>query len=84
MRLTQEHHHKEDLEVKVLAVEKDKQLLEAENHSLMEQLTRSGDQQKGMTLGLALLVFSISRYLTVTYSTGDGARPFPGGRRPAN
>ena len=33
---TQERHHKEDLEVKVLALEKDKQLLEAENHSLRE------------------------------------------------
>ena len=76
MRLTQEHHHKEDLEVKVLAVEKDKQLLEAENHSLMEQLTRSGDQQKGMTLGLALLVFNVLRYLTVMYNVGDGGRPF--------
>ena len=77
MRFTQEHHHQEDLEVKVLALEKDKQLLEAENHSLSEQLSRIGDQQKGMTLGLALLVFSILRYLTVTYSAGDGAWPFP-------
>ena len=51
--------------MKVLAVEKDKQLLEAENHSLMEQLTRSGDQQKGMTLGLALLVLSILRCLDI-------------------
>ena len=33
---TQEHHRKEDLEVKVRALEKDKQLLEAENHSLSE------------------------------------------------
>ena len=36
VRLTQEHHRKEDLEVKVLALEKDKQLLEAKNHSLSE------------------------------------------------
>ena len=36
VRFTQEHHRKEDLEVKVLALEKDKQLLEAENHSLSE------------------------------------------------
>ena len=77
VHLTQECHHKEDLEVKVLALEKDKQLLEVENHSLREQLSYSGDQQKGMTLGLALLVFSILRYLTVTYSAGDGAWPFP-------
>ena len=77
VHFTQERHHKEDLEVKVLALEKDKQLLEAENHSLSEQLSRIGDQQKGMTLGLALLVFSVLRYLTMTYITGDGAWPFP-------
>ena len=76
MRLTQEHHHKEDLEVKVLALEKEKQLLEVENHSMSKQLGHSGDQQKGMTLGLALLVFGVLRYLTVTYNAGDGARPF--------
>ena len=76
MRFTQERHRKEDLEVKVLALEKDKQLLEAENHSLIKQLGHSGDQQKGMTLGLAVLVFSVLRYLTMMYSAGDGARPF--------
>jgi len=41
---TQERYRKEDLEVKVLALEKDKQLLEANNHSLSEQLDHSGDQ----------------------------------------
>jgi len=64
------------MEVKVLVLEKDKQLLEAENHSLSEQLGRSGDQRKGMTPGLVLLEFSILRYLTMTYSAGDGAWPF--------
>ena len=77
MRFTQERHHKEDLEVKVLALEKDKQLLVVENHSLSKQLSCSGDQQKGMTLGPALLVFSVLRYLTMTYNAGDGAQPFP-------
>ena len=73
MRFTQERHRKEDLEVKVLALEKDKQLLEVENHSLSEQLGHSSDQQKGMTLGLALLVFNVLRYLTMMYNVGDGA-----------
>ena len=40
---TQERYRKEDLEVKVLALEKDKQLPKAENHSLSEQLSHSGD-----------------------------------------
>ena len=43
VHLTQEHHHKEELEVKVLALEKEKQLLEVESQSLREQLSRSGD-----------------------------------------
>ena len=43
-RLLQERHSREDLEVKVMALEKDKQLLEAVNYSLSEQLGRSGDQ----------------------------------------
>ena len=47
--------------------------LEAENYSLSEQLGHSGDQQKGMTLGLALLVFNVLRYLTMMYNVGDGA-----------
>ena len=43
MRFTQERHRKEDLEVMVLALEKEKQLLEVESQSLSEQLDRSGD-----------------------------------------
>ena len=77
VHLTQERHRKEDLEVKVLALEKDMQLLEAENHSLSEQFGCIGDQHKCMTLSLALLVFSVLRYMIVTYNIGDGAWPFP-------
>ena len=43
VHFTQERHHKEDLEVKVLVLEKYTQLLEVENHLLSKQLGRSGD-----------------------------------------
>ena len=76
-RLLQEHHHREDLEVKVLALEKDRQLLEAENHSLVEQCRRSADQQKGMSLDLALLMLGIMRRLPMVHSPRDGAQPLP-------
>lgn len=45
--------------MKVLALEKEHQVLEAENWSLTEQLSHSADQQKGMILGLALLILSV-------------------------
>ena len=54
-RLLQERHRREDLEVKVLALEKDRQLMDAENQSLAERLHCSTDQEKGMTLNLALV-----------------------------
>ena len=44
MCLLQKCHRWEDLEVKVLALEKDHQLLEAENHSLA---SHNANQQKG-------------------------------------
>ena len=62
-RLLQEHHHREELEVKVLVLEKDRQLMEAENQSLAERLSRSTDQEKGMTLDLALLMLSVIKQL---------------------
>lgn len=65
-RLTQERHHREDLQVNVLALEKDRQLLEAENQSLAEQCSRSTDQQKGMSLNLALLIISVVRRLPMS------------------
>jgi cell division protein FtsL len=58
-RLTRTCHREEDLKVKVLTLEKEHQVLEAENWSLTKQLSRSADQQKGMILGLALLILSI-------------------------
>ena len=76
-RLLQERHRREDLEVKVLALEKDRQLMEVENQSLAKQLSHSTDQQKGMTLDLALLMLSIVKYPPIVCSPGDGAQPFP-------
>ena len=70
--------------MKVLALEKDKQLLEVENHSLSEQFGCIGDQHKCMTLSLALLVFSVLRYMIVTYNIGDGAWPILGSHQPAS
>ena len=46
-RLLQELHHRKDLEVKVLALEKERQQMEVESQSMAEQLSRSTDQQKG-------------------------------------
>lgn len=54
--LTKVRHQEEDLEVKVLALEKEHQLLELENRSLTARLSREADQQKGMFLWLALLM----------------------------
>ena len=82
-RLTQEHHHREDLEVKVLALEKDHKLLEVENKSLVEQCSRGNDLQKGMSLNLALFIISVVRCLPVMCSPGDGPCPFSGSCRPA-
>ena len=76
-RLTQERHRREDLEAKVLALEKDRQVMEAENHSLAEQCNHSADQQKGMSLDLALLMLGIMRRLPMVHSPRDGAQPLP-------
>ena len=80
--LLQGCHHREDLEVKVLALEKERQQMEVESLSMTEQLSRSTDRQKGKSQNFALVVFSIVRRLTVIHNTGDRARPFPGGLRP--
>ena len=76
-RLTQERHHREDLEMKVLALEKEYQQLEVESQSLTERLSRSADQQKGMALDLAPLMLSVVKHLPMVCSPRDGARPFP-------
>ena len=68
--------------MKVLALEKESQQMEVEGQSMAEQLSHSTDRQKGRFWNFALLVFSIVRCLTVIHSTGDGARPFPGGLLP--
>lgn len=48
--LLQERHHREDLEVKVLALEAERRQMETESQSLAKQLSRSTDQQRGMVL----------------------------------
>jgi hypothetical protein len=57
--------HREDLEVKVLALEKEHQLLEAENRSLTERHGRSANQQKGKTFSIVLWVFGVMICLSI-------------------
>ena len=76
-RLTQECHHREDLEMKVLALEKEHQQLEAESQSLTERISHSADEQKGMALDLALLMLRVVKHIPVVCSPRDGAQPFP-------
>ena len=82
--LLREHYRREDLEVKVLALEMERQQMEAEGQSMAEQLSRSADRQEGMSRNFALLVVSIVKCLPIICSTRDGARPFPGSLRPAS
>ena len=56
--------------------------MEVESQSMAERLSRSTDRQKGRSQNFTLVVFSIVKHLTVVHSTGDGARPFPGGLLP--
>ena len=49
VRLLQKRHRGEDLEVKVLALEKERQQMEAEGQSMAEQLSHSADREKGMS-----------------------------------
>ena len=42
--LLRERHRREDLEVKVLALEKERQQMEVEGQSMAEQLSRSTDR----------------------------------------
>ena len=58
-RLTRVRHQEEDLEVKVLVLEKEHQVLESENRSLTAWLSHEADQQKGMFPCLALLMLSV-------------------------
>lgn len=54
--LTQGRHHREDLEVMVLALEKEHQQLEVESRLLTKRLSRSADQQKRYDLGSCSVV----------------------------
>ena len=56
-RLTRACHQQEDLEVKVLALEKEHKLLEAKNRSLTERLSHIAIQPKGKTFNVVLWVF---------------------------
>ena len=81
-RLLQERHRREDVEVKVLALEAERRQMEAKKQTLAEQLSHRTNQQKGMTLNLALLMLSVVKCLPMVCSPGDGARPFPRDHRP--
>ena len=90
-RLLQERHRREDVEVKVLALEvehwqmeAEHRQMEAENQTLAMQLSHSADQQKGMIFNLVLLMLNIVRRLAVMCNIGNGARPFPGGHHAAD
>ena len=71
-RLLRERHRKEDLEVKVLALEKERQQMEGEGQSMAEQLGHSADQEKGLDQNFALLLFSVVTCLSIVRSIGDG------------
>jgi len=72
------------MEVKVLALEKERQQMEAEGQSLAEQLGHSDDREKGFALNFALLLFSAVTCLSVVRSIGDGARPVLGSLQPTS
>ena len=75
--LLQERHHREDLEVKILALEKDHHLLEAKNQSLVKRLSHSTDQEKGTIVNLALLMLNITKHLPLLCNPRDGAQTLP-------
>ena len=64
--------------MKVLALEKERQQMEAEGQSMAEQLGHSANQEKGLTQNFALLLYSAVTCLSVVRSIGDGARPILG------
>ena len=70
--------------MKVLALEKEHQQMEAEGQSMVEQLGRSADREKGLAQNFALLLFSVVTCLFVVRSIGDGARPVLGSHQPAS
>ena len=72
-RLLRERHHREDLEVKAEALEKERYQMEAKGQSMAEQLGLSADQEKGLARNFALLLFSVVTRLSVVCNIGDGA-----------
>ena len=82
--LVRECHRREDLEVKVLALEKEHQQMEGEGQSMAEQLGHSADREKGLARNFALLLFSAMTCLSDVRSIRDGARPVSGSRQPAS
>ena len=70
--------------MKVLALEKEHQQMEAKGQSMGEQLGRSANREKGLAQNFALLLFSAVTCLSVVCSIGDGAQPIPGSRQPAS
>ena len=61
--------------MKVLALEEERQQMEAEGQSMVVQLGRSADREKGLAQNFALLLFNAVTCLSVVHSIGDGARP---------
>lgn len=57
--LTLARDRERELELQVLDLQKERQTLEAENRLLTKRLSHGVDQQKSMTLGLALLMPSL-------------------------
>ena len=70
--------------MKVLALEKERQEMEAEGQSMTEQLGHSADREKGLAWNFAVLLFSAVTCLSIVRSIGDGARPVPGSHHPAS
>ena len=58
--------------------------MEAKGQSLAEQLGHSADQEKGLALNFALLLFSVVTCLSVVHDIGDGAWPVLGSHQPAS
>ena len=70
--------------MKVLALEKERQEMEAEGQSMTEQLGHSADREKGLAWNFAVLLFSAVTCLSVVRNIGDGAWPVLGSRQLAS
>ena len=70
--------------MKVEALEKELQQMEADGQLMTKQLGHSADREKGLAQNFASLLFSAMTRLSVVRSIGDGARPVPGSHHPAS